>query len=176
MIPTRETITHFLFDCPAYQDKWHYLNASLSHWNKDLEYIMSKRETIWELLWYIRRTKRLKRPFGDVTPGEEVPEPAESGNPWALGSPPPSFPIIRYKSSRWSPFNTDHTCTLASQPTHPHHSHYHLPHDTSRQGSQVEQWIPKKKRNNKENPPLRTPQWLLVPFTNVNGCTKRTSN
>ena len=80
-IPTRETITHFLFDCPAYQDERHYLDASLGRRNKDLKYIMSKRETIQELLRYIGRTKRLKRPFGNITPGEEVPEPAGSGNP-----------------------------------------------------------------------------------------------
>ena len=73
--------------------------------------------------------------------------------PMSTGEPPhPLSPIIWYKSSHWSPFNTDHTHALASQPTHPHHPHYHPPHDTSRQGSQVEQRIPKKELQG-ETPP-----------------------
>ena len=65
---TKETVTHFLFDCPAYQNERHYLDTALGQHNRSLEHIMSKEESIRELLRYIGSTKRFKRTHGDVTP------------------------------------------------------------------------------------------------------------
>ena len=45
---------------------------------------------------------------------------------------------------------------LVSQPTHPHHPHYHPPHDTSRQGSQVKRRTPNRNYEEK-TPPQDTP-------------------
>jgi len=64
----RETVTHFLFDCPAYQNERHYLDITLGRRNRDLSYIMSRKDTVQDLLRYIGRTKRLRKPFGNVTP------------------------------------------------------------------------------------------------------------
>ena len=55
-VPSREMVTHFLFDCPAYQEEWYYIDAALGHHNRDLGYIMSKEAHIRELLCYIART------------------------------------------------------------------------------------------------------------------------
>jgi ribonuclease HI len=65
---TKETVTHFLFDCPAYQNERHYLDAALGRHNRSLEHIMSKEKSIRELLQYIGCTKRFKKSHGDVTP------------------------------------------------------------------------------------------------------------
>lgn len=64
--PSREMVTHFLFDCPAYQEERHYLDAALGRHNRDLGYIMSEEAHIRELLRYIARTERLQRTFGDI--------------------------------------------------------------------------------------------------------------
>ena len=64
----RETVMHFLFNCPAHQNEWHYLNTALGQCSRDLGYIMSRKDSIWELLCYIGKTKRLRKPFGNVTP------------------------------------------------------------------------------------------------------------
>jgi ribonuclease HI len=66
--PSRETVTHFLFDCPAYQNERHHLDTALGCQNRDLGYIMSKESHIRELLRYIARTERLQKTFGNVTP------------------------------------------------------------------------------------------------------------
>lgn len=64
----RETVTHFLFNCPAHQNERHYLDTALGRRSRDLGYIMSRKDSIRELLRYIGKMKRLKKPFGDVTP------------------------------------------------------------------------------------------------------------
>ena len=68
---TKETVTHFLFDCPAYQNERHYLDRALGRHNRSLEHIMTKEKSIRELLRYIGSTKRLKRTHGDVTPSPQ---------------------------------------------------------------------------------------------------------
>jgi ribonuclease HI len=65
---TKETVTHFLFDCPAYQNERHHLDTALGRHNRSLEHIMSEEKSIRELLRYIGSTKRFKRTHGDVTP------------------------------------------------------------------------------------------------------------
>jgi ribonuclease HI len=49
-IPTKETVTHFLFDCPAYHNERHHLDVTLGRHSRNLEYIMSKEKHIRELL------------------------------------------------------------------------------------------------------------------------------
>jgi ribonuclease HI len=65
--PAKETVTHFLFECQAYQYERHDLDKALGRHSRDLEAIMSNKERTRELLRYIGRTKRLKKTFGDVT-------------------------------------------------------------------------------------------------------------
>jgi len=49
----KETVTHFLFDCWAYQYKHHDLDRALSHQNRHLEYIICNKKSIQILLKYI---------------------------------------------------------------------------------------------------------------------------
>ena len=51
--PSRETVSHFLFECLAYRNERQHLDTALGHQNRDLEYIMSKAEHTHELLRYI---------------------------------------------------------------------------------------------------------------------------
>jgi hypothetical protein len=67
-VPSREIITHFLIDCPAYQNERHHLDTALGRRHRDLGHIMSKESHIRELLRYIARTERLQKTFGNVTP------------------------------------------------------------------------------------------------------------
>ena len=65
--PAKETITHFLFNCPAYQNERHDLDKAIGRQCRDLEYILSNSKHVRELLKFIARTKRLKEPFGDLS-------------------------------------------------------------------------------------------------------------
>ena len=65
--PAKETITHYLFECPAYHNEQHDLDRALGRHSRDLESIMASKKCTRELLRFIGRTKRLKKPFGDVT-------------------------------------------------------------------------------------------------------------
>jgi ribonuclease HI len=51
--PAKETITHFLFDCPAYQYECHDLDRLLGRHNRDLEHIMSNKKNIQAPLKFI---------------------------------------------------------------------------------------------------------------------------
>ena len=42
----RETIMHFLFNCPAHQNERHYLDTALGRRSRDLSYIMSQKDSI----------------------------------------------------------------------------------------------------------------------------------
>ena len=55
---SRETITYFLFECPAYQDERHHLDATLGQQNRNLNIIMSKEAHVQELLQYTYRKNR----------------------------------------------------------------------------------------------------------------------
>jgi ribonuclease HI len=68
IVPAKETIPHFLFDCPAYQNERHQLDTTLGRHSRSLEHIMSKEESTRELLHFIGRTERFKETHGDVTP------------------------------------------------------------------------------------------------------------
>jgi len=67
-IPAKETVTHFLFDCPAYATERDDMNQKLGRHAGDLKLIMSTTDGIKELLRYVGRTKRLSNILGDVTP------------------------------------------------------------------------------------------------------------
>ena len=58
-IPSRETVSHFLFECPAYGNERQHLDTALGCQNRDLKYIMSKAEHTHELLRYVVRTQPL---------------------------------------------------------------------------------------------------------------------
>jgi len=64
--PAKETVTHFLFNCPAYRYERHELDRALGRLNRNLEAILDNRKLTQELLRYIGRTKRLKRTFGNL--------------------------------------------------------------------------------------------------------------
>ena len=59
--PTKEAVIRFLFDCLAYQNERHYLDAALGRLSRNLEHIMSGQESIRELLRYIGRTKGFRK-------------------------------------------------------------------------------------------------------------------
>jgi len=63
--PARETVTHFLFNCPAHQNERYDLDRTLGRHNRDLEYILADSKHTRELLQYVGRTKRLQKTFGD---------------------------------------------------------------------------------------------------------------
>ena len=65
-LPARETITHFLFECPAYSYERHDLDEALGRHSRDLESILASRKRTRELLRFVSRTGRLKRSFGDL--------------------------------------------------------------------------------------------------------------
>src|SRR5437016_1657502 len=71
--PAKETITHFLFDCPAYSYERYDLERALGRHSRDLESILASKKRTRELLRFISRTKRLKRPFGNLSqhPGDD---------------------------------------------------------------------------------------------------------
>src|SRR6267143_1952171 len=62
-IPAKETITHYLFECPAYSNERHDLDRALGRHSRDLESIMASKKRTRELLRFVGRTKRLKKPF-----------------------------------------------------------------------------------------------------------------
>jgi hypothetical protein len=62
----KETILHFLFNCPAYQNEYHNLNTALGHCSRDLKFIPSSTKHTCKLLKFISHTKRLKEPFRDL--------------------------------------------------------------------------------------------------------------
>jgi len=64
--PATETITHFLFHCPAYQNERHDLDNALGPHSRDLESILKSKKGTKDLLRYIGRTKRLKKVFGEM--------------------------------------------------------------------------------------------------------------
>ena len=65
--PSREMVSHFLFECPAYRNKRQHLDTVLGCQNRDFEYIMSKAEHTRELLQYIAHTGQLQDSFSNVT-------------------------------------------------------------------------------------------------------------
>ena len=60
--PPPETITHFLFDCPAYAQQRIELATKIGHQHLNLPDIMSNPDHLKALLKYIRKTKRLQNP------------------------------------------------------------------------------------------------------------------
>jgi len=64
--PAAETITHFLFHCPAYQNERHDLDNALGPHRRDLESILKSKKRTKDLLRYIGRTKRLKKLLGET--------------------------------------------------------------------------------------------------------------
>jgi len=70
-IPARETITHFLFECPAYAHERFDFERALGRQSKDLELIMACKKRIRELLRFVSRTERLKKSFGDLTQSDD---------------------------------------------------------------------------------------------------------
>ena len=70
-IPAKETVTHFLFDCPAYMTEREKMNRKLGRHAGDLKLIMSTIDGIKELLRFVGETKRLRNTLGDVTPQSE---------------------------------------------------------------------------------------------------------
>ena len=63
----KETVTHFLFECPSYEDERHTLDRKLGWLSRDLRAVLSEKEPIRELLRFIGRTKRVKTTLGDVS-------------------------------------------------------------------------------------------------------------
>jgi len=66
VIPTKETVAHFLFECPAYRYERHDLDRALGRHSSNLESILADDKRTRQLLRYVGRTGRLKKPFGDV--------------------------------------------------------------------------------------------------------------
>ena len=64
--PAAETITHFLFHCPAYQNERHDLDNALGPHRRDLESILKSKKRTKDLLQYIGHTKRLKKLLGEM--------------------------------------------------------------------------------------------------------------
>jgi hypothetical protein len=63
-----ESVHHFMFECPAYQNERHHLARALGRKASSLKYLLNHEKGISETLKYMGRTGRLRRGFGDVTP------------------------------------------------------------------------------------------------------------
>jgi hypothetical protein len=72
-IDTPETVTHFLFECPAFDYKRHDLDRELGRSSRDLKAILSEPDSTRVLFRYIGRTRRFKD-LGDVSIMKEIPE------------------------------------------------------------------------------------------------------
>ncbi|KAL1740748.1 hypothetical protein HDZ31DRAFT_46902 [Schizophyllum fasciatum] len=64
--PARETLRHFLFDCPTYRRERTVMTRALGRNARNLEAIFRDKKGIYALLRYVGRTKRLQQTFGDV--------------------------------------------------------------------------------------------------------------
>ena len=63
---TPKTVTHFLFECPAFDYERHELDRDLGRSSRDLKEILSDPDSTRVLLRFIGRTKRFKE-LGDVS-------------------------------------------------------------------------------------------------------------
>ena len=63
----RETLRHFLFDCPSYRAERVVLTRALGRDARNLEAIFHERKGMYALLRYVGRTQRLQQIFGDVS-------------------------------------------------------------------------------------------------------------
>ncbi|KAL1739248.1 hypothetical protein HDZ31DRAFT_25388, partial [Schizophyllum fasciatum] len=65
-ILARETLRHFLFDCPTYRSDRTVMTRALGRNARNLEAIFHDKKGIYALLRYVGRTRRLQHTFGDV--------------------------------------------------------------------------------------------------------------
>ena len=68
---TRETIMHYLFFCPHYEDARHGIREATRLEKKPLAFLLGDRKGIPHLLRYIDETRRLRSIFGDIGPSSE---------------------------------------------------------------------------------------------------------
>jgi 3-methyladenine DNA glycosylase Tag len=62
-----ESVRHFLFECPAYNNERRRLDAKLGRNSKDLKAILANPEHIKDLMQFIGQTERFKPSLGDLT-------------------------------------------------------------------------------------------------------------
>ena len=68
---TRETIPHFLLDCPHYATARRLLQSKLRREASSIPFLLGTRRGIPHLLRYISNTNRLKTTFGEVRPADD---------------------------------------------------------------------------------------------------------
>ena len=68
---TRETLMHYIFFCPHYEQARRQLNAATNREKNAIGFLLGTRKGIPHLLRYIGDTGRLTSTFGNVTPSPE---------------------------------------------------------------------------------------------------------
>ena len=64
--PAIESVRHFLFECPAYNQQRHQLELRLGRNSRDLNNIFKNKEHTKMLLDYVAHTRRLNKSFGQM--------------------------------------------------------------------------------------------------------------
>ncbi|KAJ3978991.1 hypothetical protein F5890DRAFT_1421969 [Lentinula detonsa] len=64
----RETVKHFLLECPAYQRERFHLRRKTGQAAYSLQHLLSEEKTIAHTLRYIGGTKRFQHVYGNISP------------------------------------------------------------------------------------------------------------